>query len=70
LFGESQSRVVISVNPNHIADIQTLAAQFNLPVTHIGTVTAGEIGINGDKFANVAKIADIYNSAIANKMTA
>jgi hypothetical protein len=47
-----------------------LAAQFGLPVTHIGTVTAGEIGINGDKFATVTQIADIYNSAIANKMTA
>jgi phosphoribosylformylglycinamidine synthase len=70
LFGESQSRVVISLDPKHIADIQTLAAQFGLPVTHIGTVTAGEIGINGDKFATVTQIADIYNSAIANKMTA
>lgn len=70
LFGESQSRVVVSVPQNKIDALKALASEFELPVTHIGTVTSGEIGINGQSFVNVVKIADIYENAIAHKMNA
>ena len=50
--------------------LKALASEFELPVTHIGTVTSGEIGINGQSFVNVVKIADIYENAIAHKMNA
>jgi phosphoribosylformylglycinamidine synthase len=70
LFGESQSRVVVSVPQNKLDQLKALAAEFSLPITQIGTVTSGEIGLNGQAFVNVAKIADIYNNAIGNKMTA
>jgi phosphoribosylformylglycinamidine synthase len=70
LFGESQSRVVVSVPQNKLEELKSLASKFGISSTHIGTVTNGEIGINGEVFANVAEIAYIYDNAIGNKMNA
>ena len=70
LFGESQSRVVVSVDPSKIAEVQKLASEFGLPATHIGTVTDKNIVVNGEQFANYGEITDIYNNAIANKLNA
>jgi phosphoribosylformylglycinamidine synthase len=38
LFGESQGRVVISCSPADFVQLQTVAAQFGVPVRRIGTV--------------------------------
>ena len=70
MFGESQSRVVVSVDPSKIAEVQKLASEFGLPATHIGTVTDKNIVVNGEQFANYGEITDIYNNAIANKLNA
>ena len=70
LFGESQSRIVVSVNPANIQKVQEMAAEFGLPVTHIGTVTDKNIVVNGESFVDFNEISDIYNNSIANKMTA
>ncbi|MFN7930456.1 MAG: AIR synthase-related protein [Blastocatellia bacterium] len=38
LFSESPSRIVISVKPESVAQVQAIAAQHNAPCTEIGTV--------------------------------
>ncbi|MGE5652785.1 MAG: phosphoribosylformylglycinamidine synthase subunit PurL [Bacillota bacterium] len=38
LFGETQSRIVVSVRPEHAADLAELAATFQVPLTTLGQV--------------------------------
>ncbi len=49
LFAETPSRIVVSVKPEHVAQVQALAAQENIPCKVIGTIggSALTISING-----------------------
>jgi phosphoribosylformylglycinamidine synthase len=67
-FGESQSRVVISVHPDHKEAVIKLAQKHNAPFYQIGK-TGGEILEIGDKIKlPIGEIADIYRNAIPKRM--
>ena len=42
LFGESQSRIVVSINPNQLEALQALAAEHQIDLTVLGAVTAAD----------------------------
>jgi phosphoribosylformylglycinamidine synthase len=73
LFGETQSRVVVSCRPNDWERIAGIAAEHGVPATRIGTVGAagGRIRIatrGGTVDAAVAELAAVYESAIPRRM--
>lgn len=68
LFAESQSRALVTVVPEKLAQFETLAAKYNVTYARIGTV-AGQsfvVAIDGREVVNmsVAQVSDTYEQAI------
>jgi phosphoribosylformylglycinamidine synthase len=67
LFGEAQSRVIVSVNPAVHAMFE--AEMDGIAYTKLGTVTAGgEICIDTDKWGYIADWKEAYNTALEKLM--
>ena len=65
-FGESQSRVVVSVSKENRNDFNMLLEKMEMTVTYLGTVTAGKIKLNGEDWGNISEWKEKYENAIAN----
>lgn len=65
LFGESQSRVVVSISEKNKAAFESAMQQASVKTLHIGTVTANGIGVNGQSWGEVQDFAKPYNTVIA-----
>ena len=65
-FGESQSRVVVSVSKENRNDFNMLLEKMEMTVTFLGTVTSGGIKVDGEDWGTVADWKDKYENAIAN----
>jgi len=63
-FGEAQGRVVVSVANG--TDIETVLTNRNIPFEKLGTVSAGDITINGDNWGHVTEWKTKYDNAIGN----
>ncbi len=61
LFGESQSRVVISVNPNKLADAKSEASQRGISFNEIGTVGGDLLTIQSSHRTVTTKLADLHD---------
>lgn len=68
LFGESQSRVVVSVSDEQIDDFIELLSDSNVDFTNLGSVTHGELLIDGDSFGNVKEFKVAYDTAIEKEL--
>ncbi|MEO5931166.1 MAG: phosphoribosylformylglycinamidine synthase subunit PurL [Candidatus Kapaibacterium sp.] len=64
LFGESQSRVVISYNVANREAIAAIASKAGVPLKMLGTVTADRLTINRTIDVAVSEIAERYHTAI------
>lgn len=64
LFGEAQSRVLVSVSLDKVNEFEKLLANF--PFEKIGVVTTGELVINGDFWGTIDWWKDKYDTAIEN----
>ena len=62
LFGEAQSRVVVSVSAEKVAAFKSVLANFT--ATEIGTVNTGEITIDGEAWGNITDWKVKYDTAI------
>ena len=60
-FGESQSRVVISVNKDEVERIKSL---IKVPFTVLGEVTADEISVDHDHWDSISEWKQAYDSAL------
>lgn len=66
LFGESQSRIVVTVSPDKEEDfLEFISSLTNAPVSFLGHVTKGEFRINGDSYGFVHEMKDLYDNALA-----
>jgi phosphoribosylformylglycinamidine synthase len=63
-FGESQSRVVISVSAKQRADLWKELEQSDIPFLSLGTVTAGDISVDGESWGLVQDWKVLYDTAI------
>ena len=63
LFGESQSRVVLSVSPEKQELFEHLLEN-KFPYMLLGKVTEGRINVDGENFGDVGKWKELYNSAL------
>lgn len=64
LFGEAQSRVLVSVSLDKVNEFEKLLANF--PFEKIGVVTTGELVIDGDFWGTIDWWKDKYDTAIEN----
>ncbi|HYJ38429.1 MAG TPA: phosphoribosylformylglycinamidine synthase subunit PurL [Chitinophagaceae bacterium] len=68
LFGEAQSRVVVTVKANQASAFEK--AMGNHPFEKLGTVTTGEILIDKESWGTIEDWNDQYNNAIGNLLEA
>jgi phosphoribosylformylglycinamidine synthase len=65
LFGEGQSRVLVSVSSDKKAAFETAMQQAGVSATHIGTVQTAGVVVNGNSWGEVSDFARPYNTVIA-----
>jgi phosphoribosylformylglycinamidine synthase len=65
LFGESQSRAVVSISESNKAAFESAMQQAGVKALHIGTVTGSGVTVNGQSWGEVEDFAKPYNSVIA-----
>ncbi len=46
LFGESQSRIIASLNPKNLSSLQEIADKYQVPLLVLGSVGGEELNIN------------------------
>lgn len=68
LFGESQSRVVVSIKADQKSEFEQFAQAKGIAATHIGTVIESGIKVNGVDFGDLAEYNQLYQNTIAEKM--
>ena len=68
-FGESQSRVVVTVSKINRNDFNMLLEKMEMTVTYLGKVTGNKIKIDGGDWGNVIKWKEKYENAIANLLS-
>lgn len=69
MFGEDQSRIVITAPAGSLSGLQRICSPFGVPVTKIGTVTNGTTGsVNGVCTIDMPKARDLFFSVIADKV--
>ena len=64
LFGESASRVLISVKPGRYETLLNQLQAQSIIFTDPGQVTAGELTIDGQSFGHISSWAHTYNSQL------
>jgi len=64
LFGESQSRAVVSVANDKLGSLLALAEKQGVPALHVGTVLASDVVVNGQNWGPTAAFDETYQNAI------
>ncbi len=67
-FGESQSRIVISVDPKHLKEVDKIIESYHFPHQKIGEVGGEALSINQDIHADLKVLAPTWRSAIGRRM--
>jgi phosphoribosylformylglycinamidine synthase len=70
LFGESQSRVLVSCKPDGLESLLSLAAQHGIPALQIGTVTGPSVTVNGSDWGAMAELESGYAQALPSRLNA
>ncbi len=70
LFGEAQSRVVISVKAENKNAAIEIFEKAGVPVMELGKVTAKDIKVDAQDFASIEHFAHIYDTSIEKVMNA
>jgi phosphoribosylformylglycinamidine synthase len=68
LFGEAQSRAVITIAPNDAEAFEYELKNAGVPFEVIGTVKGKNVVVDGTDFGTVSDFAVLYNTSIENKL--
>ncbi|NNC83178.1 MAG: phosphoribosylformylglycinamidine synthase subunit PurL [Flavobacteriales bacterium] len=68
LFGESQSRVVVSVDDSQAEDLSSRLAALGLDYLELGTVSSGAITIDGESYFDIREAIEIHDQAIESRL--
>jgi phosphoribosylformylglycinamidine synthase subunit PurL len=68
LFGEAQSRVLVSVPTKHQSAFERSLRDKNVSFEAIGTVTAGNIVVDGDQWGQIADWQRVYDTVLPDIM--
>jgi phosphoribosylformylglycinamidine synthase len=68
-FGEAQGRVVVSCTKPNSERLQQKAKEAGIAITELGTVTGGNIEVNGEDWGNIHEWKEKYETAIEKLIT-
>ncbi len=68
LFGESQARVVVSVETSKTNQLEAELKKNNTPFTKLGTVKGSKVMIDGADYGMISEFATDYNTSIESKL--
>jgi phosphoribosylformylglycinamidine synthase len=68
LFGESQSRIAVTVVEDYEDEFLDFVAENNVPVMLLGHVTKGRINVDDDNFGFIEDMRHLYDNAIADEL--
>lgn len=68
LFGESQSRVLVSLNPANEEELKNICNEFNISFNKIGRVVKNTFSIEGCIQSSVTEFRSIWENAIPDRM--
>ena len=68
LFGESQSRVIVSVAPSREAVFVDFVTKHNVPMSVLGHVTKSEIRVDDISFGFISDLKNLYDTSLENIM--
>lgn len=68
LFGESQSRVVVTVVEDYEEEFLDFVGEQNVQLMLLGHVTKGRITVDEENFGFIADLQSLYDSSIAEEM--
>lgn len=64
LFGESQSRIIVSIKKENENILKELAAENNVKISHLGVVNSSEMIIDNENFGKISDAKHEYETAI------
>jgi phosphoribosylformylglycinamidine synthase len=64
LFGEGQSRVIVSVSPENQEAIEVFLIEHDVEYRHIGNVKGKKVFVDGEDWGLIEEYRDLYDSAI------
>lgn len=68
LFGEVQSRIIVSLPPANVSKLQEICASHDIQCTRIGTVQENVFEIKGVLSTSTKQLRDVYEGALPNIM--
>ena len=68
LFGESPSRVVVSINPEKKNDFEEFMSSKKTEITLLGEVSDGQLLVDNKSFGTSTEYKEIYNSSLSDIM--
>jgi phosphoribosylformylglycinamidine (FGAM) synthase-like enzyme len=68
MFGESQSRILVSLRRKHLGRLRDLAAQADVPMTVLGEVRGRRLRIGSLVDVNVADLHTAWSTALGRRM--
>jgi phosphoribosylformylglycinamidine synthase len=68
LFGESQSRIVVSVKPAQVANFESFIQSKNTPFTKIGKVMGERIRVDSEGWGNISTWKKVYDGLLEGVM--
>lgn len=69
VFGESQSRILVSLCPNKLDELTAICGKYGVKMAKIGTVTTGKFAIKGLIETTVDELTKAYEGAIPEIMS-
>jgi phosphoribosylformylglycinamidine synthase subunit PurL len=69
LFGESQSRIVMSVSSSKENEFKKNILQLGISSLKLGEVTSGSIMVNGEDWGDISYWKDLYDTSIEKTLT-
>ena len=68
LFGEAQSRVVVSCKPEMAAQMEAMAGKFGVPCEKIGQVGGSSLVVGSEINVSIDKLAELFFTSIEKQM--
>ncbi|MFN5458563.1 MAG: phosphoribosylformylglycinamidine synthase subunit PurL [Bacteroidota bacterium] len=68
LFGENQSRVVVSVKKENEVNLVRILKDMNVKFSKLGFVKGKEIKVDGEVYGSVSEYKKLYDTSIENKL--
>ncbi|MGP1514686.1 MAG: phosphoribosylformylglycinamidine synthase subunit PurL [Bacteroidales bacterium] len=68
LFGESQSRIVVTIKEDKKKEFEVVLNKYNIPCLLLGKTTDGNIKINNEDFGRTCEYKKIFDNVIGQEM--